>query len=119
MSGARGRNDSHLRRPGSGKTTKLETLAQYIQNFFSIRVLESEFEARLRWKYPLKNIFTMEANDTTPVTPAMAYNFSLRSAGDIYIIGEARSDDMIINVTRTANRGGRSVLFTFHPKTAL
>ena len=103
---------------GSGKTTKLETLAQYIQNFFSIRVLESEFEARLRWKYPLKNIFTMEANDTTPVTPAMAYNFSLRSAGDIYIIGEARSDDMIINVTRTANRGGRSVLFTFHPKTA-
>lgn len=103
---------------GSGKTTKLETLTQYIQNFYSIRVLESEFEARLRWKYPLKNIFTMEANDTTPVSPAMAYNFSLRSAGDIYIIGEARSDDMIINVTRTANRGGRSVLFTFHPKTA-
>lgn len=103
---------------GSGKTTKLETIAQYIQNFFSIRVLESEFEARLRWKYPLKNIYTMEANDTTPVSPAAAYNFSLRSAGDIYIIGEARSDDMIINVTRTANRGGRSVLFTFHPKTA-
>lgn len=103
---------------GSGKTTKLETLAQYIQNFYSIRVLESEFEARLRWKYPMKNIYTMEANDTTPVSPAMAYNFSLRSAGDIYIIGEARSDDMIINVTRTANRGGRSVLFTFHPKTA-
>lgn len=103
---------------GSGKTTKLETLTEYIQNFYSIRVLESEFEARLRWKYPIKNIFTMEANDTTPVTPSMAYNFSLRSAGDIYIIGEARSDDMIINVTRTANRGGRSVLFTFHPKTA-
>ena len=102
---------------GSGKTTKLETLTQYIQNFYSIRVLESEFEAHLRWKYPRKNIYTMEANDTTPVTPSMAYNFSLRSAGDIYIIGEARSDDMIINVTRTANRGGRSVLFTFHPKT--
>lgn len=102
---------------GSGKTTKLETLTQYIQNFYSIRVLESEFEAHLRWKYPLKNIYTMEANDTTPVTPSMAYNFSLRSAGDIYIIGEARSDDMIINVTRTANRGGRSVMFTFHPKT--
>lgn len=103
---------------GSGKTTKLEALVRYIQNFYSIRVLESEFEARLRWRYPYKNIYTMEANDTTPVTPAMAYNFSLRSAGDVYIIGEARSDDMIINVTRTANRGGRSVLFTFHPKTA-
>lgn len=102
---------------GSGKTTKLETMAQYIQNFYSIRVLESEFEAHLRWKYPNKNIFTMEANEDTPVSPAAAYNFSLRSAGDIYIIGEARSDDMIVNVTRTANRGGRSVLFTFHPKT--
>lgn len=103
---------------GSGKTTKLKTLVEYIQNFYSIRVIESEFEARLRSKYPLKNIFTIEANDTSDVTPDMAYNFTLRSAGDIYIIGEARSDDMIINVTRTANRGGRSVLFTFHPKTA-
>lgn len=103
---------------GSGKTTKLEALAQYIQNFYAIRVIESEFEARLRWKYPNKNIYTVEANDLTPVTPSQAYNFSLRSAGDIYIIGEARSDDMIINVTRTANRGGRSVLFTFHPKSA-
>lgn len=103
---------------GSGKTTKLETLVKYVQNFFSIRVTESEFEARLRWKYPYKNIYTMEANDTTPVSPSQAYNFSLRSAGDVYIIGEARSDNMIINVTRTANRGGRSVMFTFHPKTA-
>ncbi len=103
---------------GSGKTTKLETIARYIQNFYGIRVLESEFEARLRWKYPLKNIYSMEANENTDVKPSDAYNFSLRSAGDIYIIGEARSDDMIINVTRTANRGGRSVLFTFHPKTA-
>ena len=102
---------------GSGKTTKLESLTQYIQTFYSIRVIESEFEARLRWKYPHKNIFTVEANDSSEVTPDDAYNFSLRSAGDIYIIGEARSDDMIINVTRTANRGGRSVMFTFHPKT--
>lgn len=102
---------------GSGKTTKLESLAQYIQNFYSIRVIESEFEARLRWKYPRKNIFTVEANDSSEVSPDEAYNFSLRTAGDVYIIGEARSDDMIINVTRTANRGGRSVLFTFHPKT--
>lgn len=101
---------------GAGKTTKLEAIAQYIQNFYAIRVLETEFEARLRWKYPKKNIYTMEANESTSVSPSSAYNFSLRSAGDIYIIGEARSDDMIINVTRTANRGGRSVLFTFHPK---
>ena len=100
---------------GSGKTTKLEALCAYIQNFYAIRVMESEFEARLRWKYPKKNIFTVEANENTPVSPAEAYNFSLRTAGDIYIIGEARGDDSIVNVTRTANRGGRSVLFTFHP----
>ena len=77
--------------------------------------MESEFEARLRWKYPRKNIFTVESNESTAVSPADAYNFSLRTAGDIYIIGEARGDDSIVNVTRTANRGGRSVLFTFHP----
>lgn len=100
---------------GSGKTTKLEAICSYIQNFYAIRVMESEFEARLRWKYPMKNIFTVEANENTPVSPADAYNFSLRTAGDIYIIGEARGDESIVNVTRTANRGGRSVLFTFHP----
>lgn len=100
---------------GSGKTTKLEAIAEYIQPFYAIRVMESEFEARLRWKYPRKNIFTVESNESTAVSPADAYNFSLRTAGDIYIIGEARGDDSIVNVTRTANRGGRSVLFTFHP----
>lgn len=100
---------------GSGKTTKLEAIAEYIQPFYAIRVMESEFEARLRWKYPRKNIFTVEANENTAVSPSDAYNFSLRTAGDIYIIGEARGDDSIVNVTRTANRGGRSVLFTFHP----
>ena len=100
---------------GSGKTTKLEAVCEYIQNFYAIRVMESEFEARLRWKYPNKNIYTVEANENTPVSPAEAYNFSLRTAGDIYIIGEARGDESIVSVTRTANRGGRSVLFTFHP----
>lgn len=102
---------------GSGKTTKLEAFVQYVQPFYSIRVLESEFEARLRWKYPNKNIYSMEANESSEVKPSDAYNFTLRTAGDIYVIGEARSDDMIVNVTRTANRGGRAVYFTFHPNT--
>ena len=100
---------------GSGKTTKLEAFVQYVQPFYSIRVLESEFEARLRWKYPNKNIYSMEANESSEVKPSEAYNFTLRTAGDIYVIGEALSDDMIVNVTRTANRGGRAVYFTFHP----
>lgn len=100
---------------GSGKTTKMEALVRYCQPFYSIRVLESEFEARLRWKYPNKNIYTMESNESSAVKPSDAYNFTLRTAGDIYIVGEARSDDMIVNVTRTANRGGRAVYFTFHP----
>ena len=100
---------------GSGKTTKMEAFVQYVQPFYSIRVLESEFEARLRWKYPNKNIYSMESNEDSEVKPSDAYNFTLRTAGDIYVIGEARSDDMIVNVTRTANRGGRAVYFTFHP----
>lgn len=102
---------------GSGKTTKLEAFVQYVQPFYSIRVLESEFEARLRWKYPNKNIYSMESNESSEVKPSDAYNFTLRTAGDVYVIGEARSDDMIVNVTRTANRGGRAVYFTFHPNT--
>lgn len=97
---------------GVGKTTKLEALSEYIQNWYGIRMIESEFEARIKWRYPEKNILTVQ---TQNITPENAYEFSLRTSGDIYIVSEVRSDEMMVNITRTANRGGRSVLFTYHP----
>lgn len=97
---------------GAGKTTKLEALAEYIQNWYAIRMIESEFEARIRWRYPEKNILTVQ---TQNISPEEAYEFSLRTSGDIYIVSEVRSDEMMVNITRTANRGGRSVMFTYHP----
>lgn len=97
---------------GAGKTTKLEAISEYIQNWYAIRMIESEFEARIRWRYPEKNILTVQ---TTNISPEHAYEFSLRTSGDIYIVSEVRSDEMMVNITRTANRGGRSVLFTYHP----
>lgn len=97
---------------GVGKTTALEAICEYIQNWYAIRMIESEFEARIRWRYPEKNILTVQ----TPVIKAEdAYEFSLRTSGDIYIVSEVRSDEMMVNITRTANRGGRSVIFTYHP----
>lgn len=97
---------------GVGKTTALEAISEYIQNWYAIRMIESEFEARIRWRYPEKNILTVQ----TPVISAEnAYEFSLRTSGDIYIVSEVRSDEMMVNITRTANRGGRSVIFTYHP----
>lgn len=98
---------------GAGKTTKLEALCEYTQNFFALRMIESEFETRIRWRYPNKNIYTVQEIEN--VDAAKAYEFSLRTSGDIYIVSEARSDAMVVNITRTANRGGRSVLFTYHP----
>lgn len=97
---------------GAGKTTKLEAITEYIQNWYAIRMIESEFEARIRWRYPEKNILTVQ---TPVISPEHAYEFSLRTSGDIYIVAEARSDEMMVNITRTANRGGRSVIFTYHP----
>lgn len=97
---------------GAGKTTKLEAITEYIQNWYAIRMIESEFEARIRWRYPEKNILTVQ---TPVISPEQAYEFSLRTSGDIYIVSEVRSDEMMVNITRTANRGGRSVMFTYHP----
>ena len=97
---------------GAGKTTKLEAITEYIQNWYAIRMIESEFEARIRWRYPEKNILTVQ---TPVISPEEAYEFSLRTSGDIYIVSEVRSDEMMVNITRTANRGGRSVMFTYHP----
>lgn len=97
---------------GAGKTTKLEAITEYVQNWYAIRMIESEFEARIRWRYPEKNILTVQ---TPVISPEQAYEFSLRTSGDIYIVSEVRSDEMMVNITRTANRGGRSVMFTYHP----
>lgn len=97
---------------GVGKTTALEAISEYIQNWYAIRMIESEFEARIRWRYPEKNILTVQ---TPVISPEQAYEFSLRTSGDIYIVSEVRSDEMMVNITRTANRGGRSVIFTYHP----
>lgn len=97
---------------GVGKTTCLEAISEYIQNWYAIRMIESEFEARIRWRYPEKNILTVQ---TPVISPEKAYEFSLRTSGDIYIVAEVRSDEMMVNITRTANRGGRSVIFTYHP----
>ena len=97
---------------GVGKTTALEAITEYVQNWYAIRMIESEFEARIRWRYPEKNILTVQ---TPVISPERAYEFTLRTSGDIYIIAEVRSDEMMVNITRTANRGGRSVIFTYHP----
>lgn len=99
---------------GAGKTTKLGGVGEYIESMFNIRMIESEFEARYRWRYPEKNIFTLQTN---MISPEEAYDVSLRTTGDIYILSEVRSDKMLENVIRTSARGGRCVLFTYHPNT--
>lgn len=98
---------------GVGKTSTLESLAEFIQPFYAIRVIESSFESNLRHKYPNKNILTVQ--EYGDVDLERAYEFSLKTTGDIYIVQEASSDSMVVDITRTANRGGRSVIFTYHP----
>lgn len=99
---------------GAGKTTKLAALCEYTESIFGIRVIESEFELKLRERYPDKNILSLQ---TPYISPEKAYEASLRMSGDIYILSEVRSDEMMVNVTRTAHRGGRCVLFSYHPIT--
>lgn len=101
---------------GAGKTLKLESLIQYVQNFYSIRVLEAEKEASLRRKYPFKNIYSIETSENSPVSAVSAFDFALRSDGDVYVIGDTQDDKMLGNIARTANRYGRNFLFTFLAK---
>ena len=102
---------------GAGKTWKLESLVQHVQNFYAIRVLEMERELHLHEKYPFKNIYSIQTNESSVIPEEMAWNFALRSDGDVFVIGDTLSDRMVCNIAKSANRVGRNFLFTFLAKT--
>jgi pilus assembly protein CpaF len=90
-------------------------MIEYVYGFYTLRIIETVFELQARKRYPYRDIFTMQGTDF--VDEIDAYNFSLRTSGDVIFIGETREDKMIAQIVNTANRGSRFTVFSFHPNT--
>lgn len=99
-----------------GKTTKLLGLIEYIDPTFALRIKEAVFELMARRRYPGRDIFTMAEIEGLDETEA--YNFALRSSGDVIIDGELRSDKSIAQLINNGNRGSKFTLAAFHPNRA-
>lgn len=98
---------------GLGKTTALISIIKYIYAFYSIRLIESEFESRVRNRYPNRDISAFQ--ETGGIDAAKAYNHSLRTSGDVIAFCEARGDRLISELSKAFNRGSKFSIFTFHP----
>lgn len=102
--------------PGVGKNTCLNSLVGYTYSWYSIRAIESEFEANFRGRFPGRHIYTMQ--ETEFISESDAYNFSLRTSGDVTLITETRTDKMVVQIMNSANRGSKFTVFTYHPNSA-
>lgn len=99
-----------------GKTTKVLGLIDYIDSTYALRIKEAVFELMARRRYPGRDIYTMAELEGLDETEA--YNFALRSSGDVIIDGELRTDKSIAQLLNNGNRGSKFTLAAFHPNRA-
>jgi pilus assembly protein CpaF len=101
---------------GSGKTTMLGSLIQFVSRKLNIRVNEKMAELALRKAYPKRNIMSME--ETPEISIQMGIDLSKKMDGDIGIMGEAAADSDCNKVVQNGRVGYRMVLATHHAKSA-
>lgn len=97
----------------TGKTTFLKMLFYYI-NETNIRVNEMMFELGLRYAFPDKNIFSMQATNT--VSMQAGIDVSKKMNGGMNIIGEIAEAILTVYFAQVTQRGGSNAMATFHGK---
>lgn len=107
---------------GSGKTSFLKFLCDYISPKLRLGTIESNFELKLSEKYPDRNIFEYEAHEELGRTLGFLFKLCLRSSPDIIILGEARGAEeaeQLINAMRRGHPGSIGTIHTNSAETAI
>lgn len=97
----------------TGKTTFLKMLFHWV-NDTNIRLNEMMFELGLRYAFPDKNIYSMQA--TNSVTMQEGIDVSKKMNGGMNIIGEIAEAILTVYFAQVTQRGGSNALATFHGK---
>lgn len=97
---------------GSGKTTTLTSIIEFIRAKHNLRVQETSFEANLRTFYPNRNILTFQETDS--MTGQDGLDLSKKTDGDVSILGEVATDPVAAWAIQTGQVASRFALFTHH-----
>lgn len=103
---------------GSGKTSFLKFLCDYIDPKLRVGTVESNLELKLTDKYPERNIFEYEAHEEIGVDLGMLFRLCLRSSPDIIILGEARGSEESEALINSMRRGHPGSIGTIHTNSA-
>lgn len=107
---------------GGGKTSFLKYLCDYISPKLRIGTIESNFELKLKDKYPERDIFEYEEHEELGRTLGFLFRLCLRSSPKIIILGEIRGSEegeQYINACRRGHPGSLATIHTNLPETAI
>lgn len=97
----------------TGKTTFIKMLFNFVDED-NIRVNEMMAELGLRYAFPTKNIFSMQA--TSNVSMQTGIDISKKMNGGVQILGEISESILTVMFSQLCSRGGSQAYATFHGK---
>ena len=100
---------------GTGKTTLLMSMIDFIPAAYSLRIQEMAFELHLRDIYPNRNILTFQ--ETEYVSGQEGLDIQKKTDGVVNILGEIASNDVAAWMIQMSQVGSLFTLFTHHAKT--
>ncbi len=99
----------------TGKTTLLRALLLETGDGKNLRIVEADsFELNIREYLPNVNVLTLRSSDH--ITPEDTLEFSKKTTGQVYVVGEVNSHKMALLVMEAAKTASK-ILFTAHYKT--
>lgn len=105
---------------GDGKSTTLMTLIHFVPGSRAIGTIEENLELRLKTRHPSKNVIEAQAVPGKPISSA--FEFMLKQARDIIILGEITNSEeatLLINVMLRLCRGSMGTFHSESPKAAI
>lgn len=105
---------------GDGKSTTLMTLINFVPGSRAIGTIEENLELCLKARHPSKNVIEAQAVPGKPISSA--FEFMLKQARDIVILGEITNSEeatQLINVMLRLCRGSMGTFHSENPKAVI
>ena len=103
-------------RQGSGKTTLMSSVIRFIDNRYTLRVLEMAPELYLRELYPTRNILSVQ--ETSTVSAAELQDALKKSDAAVSIVGEVATDSIASRMIQMGQVASIFTIFSHHANTA-
>ena len=110
------RNIAITGQQGTGKSTLLMSVCQFLRESKSIRTQEKAYELNLQKIYPKRNVVAIR--ETPDVSGQEGLNVQKKTDGDINLVGEVAEASVATWAIQTGQVGSSMTMFTHHAKTA-